>query len=107
VSGKLYAWGSNEFGQLGLSLRYMYVCDISTHIYIHIYTYTYVQVSGKLYAWGSNEFGQLGLSLRYMDRHCTGPDAIGVCCNGMCRSPQRVQGACAGMYVCKCVAHVL
>ncbi len=75
----------------------IYIYIIYTYISSYIYIYIILQVSGKLYAWGSNEYGQLGVSQRYMERHCSGPDAIGVCCNGKCSAPQRVDGACAGI----------
>mmetsp|Transcript_25025 Transcript_25025/g.59613 ORF Transcript_25025/g.59613 Transcript_25025/m.59613 type:complete len:910 (+) Transcript_25025:141-2870(+) len=55
-------------------------------------------VSGKVYSWGLNNAGQLGLNHAYMDRHCAGPDAIGVCCGGLCRRPQLVTGACTGLH---------
>jgi alpha-tubulin suppressor-like RCC1 family protein len=80
MEGVVYIWGSDKFGQLGLSITETYetlhyprilsplkdlvVKEIASW-YEHCLAVT---VDGLCYAWGNNEFGQLGL----------GPDAPAV-----------------------------
>jgi alpha-tubulin suppressor-like RCC1 family protein len=69
TDGKLYAWGRNDFGQLGLGDT----VDRSSPVQVGSNTNwskpscglhnTYcVTTDGKLYAWGQNQKGQLGLN---------------------------------------------
>lgn len=51
-------------------------------------------ISGKVYTWGLNDEGQLGFDANYMAQRCTGPVAIGECCDGFCNRPQLLKGAC-------------
>ena len=70
--GQLYAWGDNEFGQLGLGPSIGLKIDVPTHLEClnslpirslasggsHTFI---VSHSGAVYAWGRNNKGQLGL----------------------------------------------
>lgn len=66
VDGRAYAWGSNDYGQLGngtkdsattpVRLPLMNVVDIAAG-FSHSLAVTY---DGKVYGWGNNEYGQLG-----------------------------------------------
>lgn len=67
--GKLYTWGSNEYGQLAISLRQSY----TTPQLITVSGVTFTEINcgnrhmialssdGKLYTWGNNASGQLGI----------------------------------------------
>lgn len=85
--GKIYAWGNNYYGQLGIgrfgSRRER--IDIPTLVCIPIKLNNVTKIecgtfhsmaltkSGHLYTWGSNEYGQLGIGLqpkrKYHSRH--------------------------------------
>ena len=67
TDGTLWAWGANNFGQLGLSNITYYSSpkqigaltnwlNISTG-YTHCFA---VKTNGSIWAWGGNDFGQLG-----------------------------------------------
>jgi alpha-tubulin suppressor-like RCC1 family protein len=82
--GTVWAWGSNDYGQLGLGRT-----DVSSNIYVPP---TQIQLSGKAIAikagdrwgcvlleggivqsWGKNEYGELGLGVPTSVRYITGP----------------------------------
>ena len=71
TDGKLFAWGRNNLGQLGLGIDSTSLTKISYPVQVG--TLSWAQVSagsngisagittdGKLFTWGSNAFGQLG-----------------------------------------------
>jgi alpha-tubulin suppressor-like RCC1 family protein len=72
--GKLYAWGRNDYGQLGLNDRgHSTYRNIPTPVAPRLTFRTIaagvdyslaLDTKGKLYAWGWNGFGQLGLGDR-------------------------------------------
>lgn len=68
--GKLYSWGANNLGQLGLSDNnnrhspqfVSYFTDIKIVRIITGYDFVYaVTNDGRVFAWGDNTYGQLGL----------------------------------------------
>ena len=77
--GRLYAWGSNEFGQLGLeytdhwelptevsvtpNVQFKFVISTKQHGFQCHRSFA-IDREGRLYAWGSNKYGQLGLGDR-------------------------------------------
>jgi len=69
TNGTLWAWGDNQFGQLGLSdltnrLSPNQIGSLSTWTQVAdgYYYCLAIQSNGTLWAWGNNSFGQLGLS---------------------------------------------
>ncbi|RWS07496.1 putative E3 ubiquitin-protein ligase HERC4-like isoform X2 [Dinothrombium tinctorium] len=70
-TGVLHAWGSNIFGQIGISSREVNVYMPSVITSIRWVPIAYItaggfhsvalSVTGVIYIWGKNEFGQLGL----------------------------------------------
>ena len=76
--GSLWAWGSNEFGQLGLADRMARVtpervtegCGWASVSLVSRHAVA-IRSDGSLWAWGENEGGQLGLGDRVdRDRPC-------------------------------------
>jgi alpha-tubulin suppressor-like RCC1 family protein len=68
TDGTLWAWGRNNFGQLGLGNTTYYsspvqVGGLTTWLNVSCgYNFTLANATGKsLWAWGKNNFGQLGL----------------------------------------------
>lgn len=66
--GKLYSWGSNNKGQLGLGDRAMRLNPRSVKdlknivkIYVHDSSCFAFDEDGRTYAWGENQSGQLGV----------------------------------------------
>ena len=63
----LYAWGSNDSGQLGKYLMYnhipcaIYLKEPIKSVSCGDYHTVVVTLSDKVFVWGSNEYGQLGL----------------------------------------------
>ena len=81
--GTLWAWGNNQYGQLGLGVYYSvrpapvgsasdYWADVATGDY-HVVA---VKTDGTLWAWGRNTYGQLGLGTADADPHPT-PTQVG------------------------------
>ncbi|KAK9506239.1 hypothetical protein O3M35_008210 [Rhynocoris fuscipes] len=70
--GELYAWGSNEYGQLGLGLKVKSVPQPTrvsslnglpiALIACGAHHSFVISKSGAVYGWGKNRFGQLGLN---------------------------------------------
>ena len=69
VNGELWAWGCNEYGQLGLGensgIEYQYypvkVMDNVAQVSVGESHAMAIRRNGELWAWGCNEYGQLGL----------------------------------------------
>jgi alpha-tubulin suppressor-like RCC1 family protein len=71
ADGRLYAWGSNEFGQLGDGTEVSTLLPVAvgltrelaglrwSHVAAGRYHTVAVTTDGRLYGWGSNRFGQL------------------------------------------------
>lgn len=69
LSDKIYVWGRNEYGQLGLG--HHKTCVSPTELRLHenirsiscgwYHTIALTYVPNKMYVWGSNESGELGL----------------------------------------------
>lgn len=66
AGGRLFAWGSDQYGQLGLG-RETYratLRPLSSDQYVDVAVKTYstlaIRADGTLWAWGGNEDGQLG-----------------------------------------------
>ena len=110
--GRLYTWGYNVKGQLGLGSTTTYEQlpmlvgvpdDLTDRWYSvalggqHSVAST---IKGKVYTWGLNDMGQLGFDINYMAARCTGPVATGVCCDGFCTVPQLLVGACTNANNC-------
>jgi hypothetical protein len=67
-SGEVYAWGDNEFGQLGLGDMVVRLTPTKVEGLPKVkavaagYDHSLVLTeSGEVYAWGWNDYGQLGL----------------------------------------------
>jgi alpha-tubulin suppressor-like RCC1 family protein len=107
AGGKLYTWGYNIKGQLGLGTSTTFE-QLPREVAVpggdpedrwysvglggqHTVAST---IRGKVYTWGLNDEGQLGVDVNYMAQRCTGPVARGECCNGFCNKPQLIRGAC-------------
>ncbi|XP_056414892.1 X-linked retinitis pigmentosa GTPase regulator isoform X2 [Hyla sarda] len=84
VEGKLYMWGENSEGQLGLGDE-KNICTPQqidagkpiSWVYCGYYHSAFVTQDGELYTFGEPESGKLGLSAEKLDKH---------------RKPQRVSG---------------
>jgi len=69
-NGEVWAWGSNERGQLGIDNNFSAVNNIPVRVplsgtatYIAAgYLSSYAIVGGQLFAWGDNAHGQLGVA---------------------------------------------
>lgn len=103
--GKLYTWGYNMKGALGVVSTPPEMSTVPLEVSVGERWYSVsagahhtvaCTVSGKLYAWGLNNYGQLGVSERDMERKCQGPDntPVATCCDGYCEKPMLVTGAC-------------
>uniref|UniRef100_A0A6U4SV93 EGF-like domain-containing protein n=1 Tax=Hemiselmis andersenii TaxID=464988 RepID=A0A6U4SV93_HEMAN len=117
--GKLFTWGYNMNGALGVNAEYFSLVprEVTTIRGAPIGERWYSvaagghhtvasTVSGKLYTWGSNDFGQLGVSTREMERKCLGPDNLpyAMCCKGYCEEPMLVAGDCLSATGSDCLA---
>lgn len=67
-SPKLYSWGNNSSGQVGLSNTTNYsspkqVGSLTTWLYIASgnYSVNSIKTDGTFWSWGKNQFGQLGI----------------------------------------------
>ena len=78
-SGRVYAWGANGKGQLGINRNIQQteaVYEITFPRYENISCVSSgamhagaISLSGKVFMWGSNEFGQTGNEATYRDMH--------------------------------------
>lgn len=67
-TGALYAWGRNDYGQLGSGATSSGASPVPTRVGTAVYVQAAagsrhsmgLQADGTLYAWGNNSFGQLG-----------------------------------------------
>jgi alpha-tubulin suppressor-like RCC1 family protein len=85
-SGQLYAWGHNNYGQLGLGdtaqrsiPELIPLPDKITDIACSHYHNLAIAEDGSLWAWGNNGAGQLGLGdteHKYSPRHLTLPSGV-------------------------------
>ncbi|OQR94090.1 RCC1 and BTB domain-containing protein [Thraustotheca clavata] len=75
ASGGVYAFGKNDYGQLGIdapgvkSVPVLISAPLDTEVVVHLacgyYHTTALTQSGKVYTFGRNDFGQLGLGHKY------------------------------------------
>ena len=69
-NGQVWAWGSNDRGQLGISNNFAAINNTPTQVplagsasYIAAgYNSSYAIIGGQLFAWGDNTHGQLGVA---------------------------------------------
>ncbi|MCL2285593.1 MAG: leucine-rich repeat protein [Firmicutes bacterium] len=69
-NGEVWAWGSNERGQLGVNNNFAAVNNVPVQVplagiasYVAAgYLSSYAVIGGQLFAWGDNTHGQLGLA---------------------------------------------
>jgi alpha-tubulin suppressor-like RCC1 family protein len=67
--GTLWAWGSNDAGQLGTNNLTFYSSPVQvstsswTAVFVNQKTSMAIDINGVLWAWGDNTFGQLGMPL--------------------------------------------
>ena len=112
--GKVYAWGNNDFGQLGLGDYYNNrknptLIDYSNNDF-NFLDETIISVSagyghslaltdeGKVYAWGYNDYGQLGLGLGYTSFREVNPTLIDYSNNDFNFLDETIIGIAAGSF---------
>jgi alpha-tubulin suppressor-like RCC1 family protein len=81
TDGRVFVCGSNDYGQLGLSMNYRHVDTLTELTFFQLHQLKIVKVAaglrhslaltadGDLYAWGEGKFGQLGLAEEHPFRH--------------------------------------